>query len=349
MAAYTTIDDPSAYFKVQKWTGTGSSNAVAFNDTDTNMQPDFVWGKSRSDTYNHFLFDSVRGTTNLLTADEDGAESDLSSAGVTAFGSDGFTVDGNPYNKSSDLYVAWCWKAGTSFTNDASATSVGTIDSAGSSNSTSGFSIVTYNGTGSSGQIAQNLGYAPTTIFIKRRNSSDSWTVGHNSNGWGGFLRLDTTQAFGSNTNTWTNTAPTSTVFTLNHDDVNNDGTTFVAYCFAEKQGFSKFGSYTGNGNANGPFVYTGFRPAFVLQKNTAVQGWQLQDNEREGFNGDNDLLQPHDSAAESGVNRIDILSNGFKVITTDAGQNTDDQKYVYWAFAEQPFVNSNGVPANAR
>ena len=120
-------------------------------------------------------------------------------------------------------------------------------------------------------------------------------------------------------------------------------------YAFRSVQGYSKFDSYTGNGNANGPFIYTGFRPAFVLQKSTAVQGWQLQDNKREGYNGDNDLLQPHVLAAESGVNRIDILSNGFKVITTDAGQNSSGATYIYMAFAEAPFVNSNGVPTNAR
>ena len=348
MAAYTTIDNPELYFQVKLYTGNGSAGHAITLDGDENMQPDLVWIKQR-DSRDHFLFNSVVGATKYVASNLDQAEQTDANT-LTGFDSDGFTLgNGVGVNENTDGHVAWCWKAGTSFTNDASATSVGTIDSTGSSNSTSRFSVLTYTGTGSSGSIAHNLGSAPTTLFVKRRGSSDSWTVGHNSNGWGGFLRLDTTQAFGSNTNTWTNTAPTSTVFTLNHNDVNNDGTTFVAYCFAEKQGFSKFGSYTGNGNANGPFVYTGFRPAFVLQKSTAVQGWQLQDNEREGFNGDNDLLQPHDSAAESGVNRVDLLSNGFKVITTDAGQNTDDQKYVYWAFAEQPFVNSNGVPANAR
>jgi hypothetical protein len=348
MAAYTTIDNPELYFQVKIYTGDASTQAVTL-DGDENMQPDFVWIKNRATTGYHTIFDSVRGVEKPLWTNADSAEGSDSNT-LTAFGSDGFTVGSDAaVNGSGNSLVAWCWKAGTSFTNDASATSVGTIDSAGSSNSTSGFSILTYTGTGSSGSIAHNLGSAPTTLFVKRRNSSDSWTVGHGGNGWNTRGRLDTTQAFGTDTNTWTNTAPTSTVFTLNHNDVNNDGTTFVAYLFAPKQGFSKFGIYEGNGNADGPFIFTGFRPAFVLQKSTAVQGWQLQDNKREGFNGDNDLLQPHDSASESGVNRVDLLSNGFKVITTDAGQNTDGQNYVYWAFAEQPFVNSKGVPCNAR
>ena len=351
MADYTSIDDPELYFQCKTYSGSSSDVTVTFDGTN-DMQPDLVWLKSLA-SGDHLIYDSVRGANKRLQPNADDAEVDRSGNNdeLKAFNSDGWTLGTFNSNVTGDgnSCVSWNWKAGTSFTNDASATSVGTIDSAGSSNSSSNFSILTYTGTGSSGSIAHNMGSAPTTIFIKRRNSSDSWTVGHSSNGWGGFLRLDTTQAFGSDTSTWTNTAPTSTVFTVNTNDVNNSGTTFVAYCFADKQGYSKFGTYVGNGNAFGPFVFTGFRPAFVLQKSTAVQGWQLQDNKRDGFNGSNDLIQANDSAAQSGVNRVDLLSNGFKVITTDAGQNTNGQKYVYWAFAEQPFVNSNGVPANAR
>ena len=354
MAAYTTIDNPELYFQCKIYTGTGSSNAITLDGSE-DMQPDLVWGKSRSDTYNHFLFDSVRGVTKLLQADEAAAENTLTSSGATgvsAFGTDGFTVEGNPYNKSSDLYVSWCWKAGTAFSNDASATSVGSIDSSGSTSSTAGFSIVKYNGTGSSATVAHNLGAIPHFMLFKSMDDVEYWVVYHQSNGAGGYLYLNTTGAAGSgNTSIFGNTDPTSSVFTVNTDgNINKSSDDYIAYCFTEKQGFSKFGTYNGNGNADGPFVWTGFRPAFVLQKNAgATQGWQLQDNKREGYNGDNDLLQPHDSAAESGVNRIDILSNGFKVITTDAGQNSSGTKYIYMAFAEAPFVNSEGVPGNAR
>ena len=242
--------------------------------------------------------------------------------------------------------------AGTSFSNDASATSVGSIDSTGSTNSTAGFSIVKYTGTGSSATVAHNLGAVPHFMLFKSMDASENWVVYHQSNGAGGYIYLNNTAAAGSgNTSIFGNTNPTSSVFTINTDgNINNSSDDYIAYCFTEKQGYSKFGSYTGNGDADGPFVYTGFKPAWVLQKNAgATQGWQLQDNKREGYNGDNDLLQPHDSAAESGVNRIDILSNGFKVITTDAGQNSSGTKYIYMCFAESPFVSSSGIPTTAR
>ena len=339
--AYTTIDKPTDYFNTVLYSG----NETARSITGVGFQPDWVWIKDRSQAYNHHLFDVIRGATKRLKSDVADAES-TNAQTLTAFGSDGFSLGtDNATNGNGSNVVSWNWLAGGS----ASSNTDGSITSSVSANTTAGFSIVTYTGTGSAATVGHGLGAAATSIWIKCRSDADSWTVGHNSNGWGGFLRLDTTQAFGSNTNTWQNTAPTSNLFYINHVDVNTSSRTYVAYCFADKQGFSKFGSYTGNGNADGPFIYTGFKPAFVMQKNNTTQGWQLQDNKREGYNGDNDLVQPHDSAAESGVNRIDILSNGFKVITTDAGQNTSGQKYVYWAFAENPFVTSGGIPTTAR
>ena len=339
--AYTTIDKPTDYFNTVLFSG----NETARSITGVGFQPDWVWIKDRSQAYNHHLFDVIRGATKRLKSDVADAES-TNAQTLTAFGSDGFSLGtDNATNGNGSNVVSWNWLAGGS----PSSNTDGSITSSVSANTTAGFSIVTYTGTGSAATVGHGLGAAATSIWIKCRSDADSWTVGHNSNGWGGFLRLDTTQAFGSNTNTWQNTAPTSNLFYINHVDVNTSSRTYVAYCFADKQGFSKFGSYTGNGSTDGPFIYTGFKPAFVMQKNNTTQGWQLQDNKREGYNGDNDLVQPHDSAAESGVNRIDILSNGFKVITTDAGQNTSGQKYVYWAFAENPFVTSGGIPTTAR
>ena len=335
------LDKPTDYFNTVLFSG----NETARSITGVGFQPDWVWIKDRSQAYNHHLFDVIRGATKRLKSDVADAES-TNAQTLTAFGSDGFSLGtDNATNGNGSNVVSWNWLAGGS----PSSNTDGSITSSVSANTTAGFSIVTYTGTGSAATVGHGLGAAATSIWIKCRSDADSWTVGHNSNGWGGFLRLDTTQAFGSNTNTWQNTAPTSNLFYINHVDVNTSSRTYVAYCFADKQGFSKFGSYTGNGSTDGPFIYTGFKPAFVMQKNNTTQGWQLQDNKREGYNGDNDLVQPHDSAAESGVNRIDILSNGFKVITTDAGQNTSGQKYVYWAFAENPFVTSGGIPTTAR
>ena len=357
--AYTTVDNPELYFQTKLYTGDGGSSKAITLDGDENMQPDWVWIKSRSTSdYDNMVTDSVRGTQKTLKTNLTGAEdSNPGAGGIGSFDSDGFTIaegsiNNTNMNNSGTTYVAWNWKAGTSFTNDASATSVGTIDSAGSSNSTSGFSIVTYTGTGQAGTIAHNLGSAPTTIFIKVRSHSDSWTVGHNSKGWGGFVRLDTTQAFGSNTNTWNNTAPTSTVFSLDHDDVNASSRTYVAYCFAEKQGYSKFGSYVGNANTNGPFVYTGFRPAFVMVKATdATKSWYILDNKRStsGSNVVDDQLLADTSDSEFDGSNIDMLSNGFKFRGSGSGEQGDGTNYIFWAFAEAPFVNSNGVPGNAR
>ena len=352
--AYTTIDNPELYFQTKTYSGSNSDLSVTFDGTN-DMQPDLIWLKDRA-SGDHLIFDSVRGVNKRLQPNAADAEVDRTSSNdeLKAFNSDGWTLGtwNSNVTGAGSSNVSWNWKAGTSFTNDASATSVGSIDSSGSTSSTAGFSIVKYNGTGSSATVAHNLGAIPHFMLFKSMDDVEYWVVYHQSNGAGGYLYLNTTGAAGSgNTSIFGNTDPTSSVFTVNTDgNINKSSDDYIAYCFTEKQGFSKFGTYNGNGNADGPFVWTGFRPAFVLQKNAgATQGWQLQDNKREGYNGDNDLLQPHDSAAESGVNRIDILSNGFKVITTDAGQNSSGTKYIYMAFAEAPFINSNGVPANAR
>ena len=344
--AYTTIDKPTDYFNTVLFSG----NETARSITGVGFQPDWVWIKDRSQSYNHHLFDSVRGATKRLKSDVADAES-TNAQTLTAFGSDGFSLGtDNATNGNGSNVVSWNWLAGGS----ASSNTDGDITSSVSANTTAGFSIVSYTGTGSTDTIGHGLGAKPSVILVKKRNGSANWYMYHHKNTSApetDFLTLNSTAATSDNANNWNDTEPASSVFSVGASGTTNPSSgTMIAYCFAEKKGYSKFGSYTGNGNADGPFIYTGFKPAWVLQKNiSATQGWQLQDNKREGYNGDNDLLQPHDSAAESGVNRIDILSNGFKVITTDAGQNTSGATYIYMTFAESPFVTSTGIPTTAR
>jgi len=353
--AYTTIDDPSAYFKVQLYTGTGSSHAVTFNDTDTDMQPDLVWIKNRSSTRAPVLFDSVRGVEKRLVVCTNDASSTDSNM-LTAFGSDGFTVgSSNECNESTDLMVAWNWKANaTSSTN-----SVGSVDVDLAVNTTAGISIGTYTGDGADGAtFGHGLGVIPHVVLVKVTGNAGSWYMRHNSQTSDKNLILDTDVAeidSGSHnagiiddlasTTTWTMTKNGAT------DPSNNNGSgkTYVVYTFAEKKGYSKFGIYTGTGSASGPYIFTGLRPAFVLIKRIDSTGsWLQYDNKREGYNTDNDYLIPDTDADESGGG-IDIVSNGFKIKTTNVTWNAASGDYVYLAFAESPFVNSNGVPTNAR
>ena len=354
MAAYTTIDDPSAYFKVQLYTGTGSSHAVSFNDTDTNMQPDMVWIKQRSDTNDHNLFDAVRGTGKLIRPNGTNAEGDTSE-GVKSFDSDGFTCGTNSsLNGSTSTYVAWCWKAGT--TSGITTTGANITPSAYSFNTTSGISIIKYEGNGTDGtNTAHGLGAVPHMIIVKRLENVNYWAVYHHKNTSApntDYLVLNATDAT-SDAGLWKDTDPTSVYF--RHDNstsVNANGEDMVAYLFTSIQGYSKFGSYLGNGNANGTYVYTGFRPAFVLVKRTNTSGgnWWLWDNKRLGYNAANDNQYADLNNAEDTSGRgINLLSNGFKCISTDNGSNGSGNTYIYAAFAHSPFVNSSGVPNNPR
>ena len=350
--AYTTIDDPTAYFQTTLYTGNGGTQSVT-NGGNSDLQPDWLWIKDRDDTYKHILVDSVRGATKHLASNSIAVEI-TNTANVTSFTSDGFALssDGN-VNANADKYVSWNWKAGTSFTNDASSTGIGTIDSAGSVNNDAGFSICSYTGTGSAGTIKHGLSTTPSTIIYKRRNSTSGWVVWHKSIGTN-ILELNETGAAQGGSSYINGTVPTSSVFSINTSgDINADGGTYIAYCFAEKQGYSKFGSYVGNGNNDGPFVYTGFKPAWVLRKRTTTTTghWFLNDNKRDGFNGDssNDALLPNSTSAETDPGRIDLLSNGFKVRHTDGDINASGETYIFMSFAENPFVTSTGVPATAR
>jgi len=347
--AYTAINDPEAYFQVKIYSGTGSSQAYTL-DGDTDMQPDLVWIKERSGTQNNIVTDAVRGTNKNLYSDGPDAEA-TTTDNITAFGSDGFTVagTGNETNASGKTYVAWNWKAGGSASTD----DAGTIDSSTSTSTTAGFSIATWTSTAAAHTIGHSLGVVPTMIIMKGRHESNSWQVYHHKNTAApetDYLDLSTTDATADYT-VWNDTAPTSSVMSLGTWSGLDDGGTMVAYIFAPKQGFSSMGSYTGNGNANGPFIYTGFRPAWFMTKRTdAVGDWRIRDVKREPGQPLDAPLSANSSAAENdGDNDWDVVSNGLKLRGSGTGENASGGTYVYMAFAEAPFVNSNGVPCNAR
>ena len=346
--AYTTIDNPSeTAFNTVLYTGNGSTQAV----TGVGFQPDWVWIKGRDLSYNHALFDVVRGTTKLLQSNTTNAEQTTS--GVTAIGSDGFTLGSDVgMNESGGSFVSWNWKAGTSFTNDASSTGVGSIDSAGSVSTDAGFSILTWTVPASgSATVAHGLGKVPKMIISKSRSNATDWEVYHHKTGNANTNQLNTTAAANDN-NAYNDTDPTSSVFSVTAPGFGANRT-MVSYCFAEVKGYSKFSSYIGNGNANGTFVYTGFKPSFILMKNTADGGanWQMFDNKRDVDNVANHRLFPSLNNAENSDtnNNIDIVSNGFKMRTSNGDTNANGSTFIYMAFAENPFVNSKGIPNNAR
>ena len=355
--AYTTIDDPSAYFQTLLYNG-GSSSYT--NSGNSDLQPDWVWIKARDNAYEHKLWDSSRGTTKLLLSNDNTAEATQS--GLTAFNSDGFSLGGDGgSNDANTNFAAWQWKAngGTTTTNDASSTGVGSIDSVYQANTTAGFSIVTYTGNGSSGaSFAHGLGVAPQYVLIKNRDTARSWFVGHPSPGYNFIAgHFNSTDDKDEDSVYWNNTAPSSTVVTLgNNEGGNENGDKFVAYCFAPIQGYSHFASVEGNNNADGPFAYTGFKPAWVMLKNIDATGkvWQIWDSARDTSNVANHTLTGDATATEhsdgSGAsNHIDMLSNGFKIRNTGSHLNPDGQTLIYMAFAESPFVSSEGVPTTAK
>ena len=355
MAVYTTIDDPSAYFKVQLYTGNATNDtAIVFNDTDTDMQPDMVWIKCRDAAENHSLSDVIQGDAtgrdglavlhpNTTQAEDNGA----GNLYVESLDSDGFTIGANDQvNVNTKLHTSWSWKAGTT-----SGLSGGTITpSAYSINTTSGFGMYGYAGNSTAGAtITHGLGAKPGWISCKRLNDTGGWTTYNSGAGATKFAYLDLTDIFDSGSTEWNDTEPTTSVFSLGtHGTVNNSAGTYIAYVWADVQGFSKFGSYEGNGNADGSFIYTGFKPAWVMCKSIdSTSSWHIFDNKREGFNPDNDTLVAEATTVEPTTDMIDLLSNGFKFrISTDPNVA---ESYIYMAFAESPFVNSEGVPCNAR
>ena len=346
--AYTTVDDASLYFRVKTYSGSSSDgNAITWDETHANMQPDWLWLKNRTSAQEHWLADVIRGTGKFLESNSNNAESSDGATGLASFDTNGFTVNDSARTNRNTM-VGWGWKAGGS----ASSNGDGDITSSVSANTTAGFSIVSYTGNGSATQtIGHGLGAVPKVMIFKRRNSSSDWIVYHVTRGATKYIPLNSNGTGSTYEPYFANTEPTSSVFTVDTaGDINGSSDTFIAYLFSEIKGYSKFSSYTGNGNADGTFVYTGFRPAWILYKNTTTaDNWFIHDNRRQGFNDQNELLFADITQTESTVDRIRILSNGFKAIDSDKGVNKSGDTYIYLAFAESPLVNSNGVPTNAR
>jgi len=336
MAVYTSIDDPEAYFRIKLYTGNATDDTgIVFDTTDTTMQPDFVWIKNRNSTNEHNLANSVAGATKYLHSNLSQAETTAANS-LQSFDSNGFTVGENAnFNTNTNTYVAWCWKESAD----------------------AGFDIVLYTGNGTDDtDISHSLSAVPHFFMVKKRSDTSNWNCYHqksNSSPEDGSLQLDETGAFYDDATQWSDEPPTSSVFTLgNSAQVNANTATFLAYLWSEKQGFSKFGSYIGNGNANGTFVYTGFKPAWIMFKRLATNDWFIVDNKIHDFNkaeSDSKMLRPNLNNAEQANNTVDLLSNGFKARNANDAYNANGSTYIYIAFAESPFVNSNGVPTNAR
>ena len=338
--AYTTVNKSTDHFNTLLYTGTGSSNAL----TGVGFQPDMTWIKVRSESNNHELYDVVRGVTKRIYPDLSNAE-DTNTAGLTAFGTDGFTVNtGGAVNGSSKTYVARNWKtqgsAGSSNTN-------GSIDTTTTSvNTTAGISLGKFTATGSAATVGHGLGVAPAMIIVKRTSATADWQVYHKSLTATHYLEFSQPQASAAAGGTrWNDTEPTSSVFSIGNEW--NNGSELMAYCFAEIKGFSSFGKYTGNGNANGAFIYTGFKPAMVISKTTGSGDWRIFDNKRNTINPTNAILYPSDPAAEGTETFGDFLSNGFKL--RSANSNSNGQDYVYMAFAEEPFVGTTNIPTTGK
>ena len=343
--AYTTIKKPSDYFNTKLYTGNGSTQSI----TGVGFQPDWSWFKVRSEVGSHRLVDAVRGNTKYLFSNGDDAEATVTT-NVTSFDSDGFSLGNGSINENTRTYASWNWLA----SNTTASNTDGSITSTISANTTSGFSIVSYSGGGSFGDtVGHGLGSVPAMIIVKCTSASSDWYIwqknmGANDNQ---FMAFNSSALQTSGATIFDVSAMSSTTFTLGTNiDVNGSGRTFVAYCFADVKGFSKFGSYVGNGNADGTFVYTGFKPAFIIVKRlNNTQSWYMLDNKRNTFNPEDKYLVTDNSNEESTFTFCDFLSNGFKarVDNTGTGFNFSGDTYIYMAFAEEPLVGDN--PATAR
>ena len=333
MAAYTTIDDPGAYFQAKTYTGNNTTDTAITFDGDTDMSPNFVWIKCRSSANSSALFNSVIGPDYHLVSNDNAAQAGDGSY-FKSFDSDGFTLGtGGQVNDSGTTYVGWCWKE--------------TADA--------GFDIVSFTGNETIRTVAHNLSAVPHFMLMKSTANTAGWGVYHqkmSSTPAEDYLYLNTTDTIGDSVNFWNDTAPTDSVFSLGASGVSNKTGAMIGFLWSEKQGFSKFGKYIGNGNADGTFVYTGFRPAYVMIRDPGnAENWPIFDNKRDGYNVNKVLLYANTTTADTttGANQIDLLSNGFKCRSNDNGTNRSSATFIYTAFAEAPFVNSNGVPCNAR
>jgi len=334
---------PQDYFNTKLWTG-NSTNSTAI--TGVGFQPDMVWIKNRSTTDNHAIFDAIRGATYRIYPNANDAQIQATNS-LHSFDSDGFTLnDGGDANGNGENIVGWNWKANGA----GSSNTDGSVTSTVSVSTTSGFSICKFDATGSTMTFGHGLGVKPAVMFVKRTdsNSNGNWIVYHKNVGATKFLTLNDTSAETTASTRFGDTEPTSSVATVGSELLS--GGTYIAYCFAQKSGFSSMGSYVGNGNADGPFIYTGFKPAFVLIKNSGASGgWLLVDNKRDPENIVDKKLFANLTNADGTANVCDFVSNGFKIRTTDGSQNDNGNTYIFMAFAEEPLVSSNGVPAVAR
>ena len=335
--AFTTIDDPSAYFKVQLYVGNATTGkTVVFDDTDTNMSPDFIWIKNRDGADPHHVFDNVRTVgQRLRTNQTDGASfvdasDDLQQ--VRSHDSDGFTLGNNTdVNGNTENFVAWCWKE----------------------SATAGFDIISYTGNATNRTVSHSLSAVPHMMVVKNTVDPEHWRCYHHkiaSDPETDYINFSLNEAVEDNNLLWNDTAPTSSVFSVGTDSgVNGNTDAMIAYLWTSIQGFSKFGSYRGNDGNDGAFVYTGFKPAYVMTKKYSATGasWQICDNKRPGFNVINDSLSADDSVVEATHVAMDFCANGFKCRNSNRDSN-HNALYIFMAFAEQPFVNSEGVPNNA-
>ena len=342
--AYTTINKSTDYFNTKLHTGNGAEQAI----TGVGFQPDFTWIKKRNGTAVHYLFDAVRGATYFVNSDQTYTNQDNAQS-LKSFDSDGFTLGTMAgANNNSDTFVSWNWRAGAG---QGSSNTNGSINTTYTSvNTTGGFSISQYTGTGANATVGHGLGVAPKMIIIKCTSHTSNWAVYHKSIGATKMLNLNSTNAEATNNGYFNDTDPTNLVFSLGDEgnDTNGSGKTYIAYCFAEKTGYSKFSDYIGNGSAEGAFVYTGFKPAFVLVKrNEAGYSWGINDSKRPGYNETDKYLIPDTNASEQ-TNAVDLVSNGFKFRSTAGGFN-GSASYIYMAFAEAPLVGTNNIPATAR
>ena len=350
---YTNIDHPSAYFQTALYTGNGTADTSITNDGNSNLQPDWIWIKRRDGVADHNSFDSSRGTGKHLAQNQTQAEQTVN--GVTAFESDGFELSTNgDSNFNGATFAAWQWKAngGTTASN-----SDGSVTSTVQANTDAGFSIVTFTSAASSGtgifSVGHGLGQIPAMVITKSRDNTSNWwswhkgLTGGNSN-TSYIVALERITAEGSYSNAW-GAGMTSSVFGMQSGNTAVASSDYVAYCFAEKQGFSKFGTYVGNGSTDGAFIYTGFKPAFVItKKRNQNANWTMYDNKRNPFNVADKVLLPNASNADQTVINFDFVSNGFKC-RNSGSENENGTTYIYMAFAENPFTTSTGIPTTAR
>jgi len=341
------IPDGRTVMAATLWTGNGTSQAINNAVNGVSFQPDMAWVKDRSAARSHILIDAVRGTGLTLFPNETTAEQSNTDR-ITSFNSNGFSVGtGLGTNANTETYVGWQWSAGGSTVTNTS----GTISAQVRANTTAGFSVVTYTGNATAGAtVGHGLGVAPSMVIVKSRANATGWVVGHallnnGTNPWQYYISLESTAAQGTTNLTWNNTAPTSSVFSLGSGSGTNPSATMVAYCFAAVAGYSAFGGYTGNGSTDGPFVYLGFRPRFIVYKISSgtTGNWKMHDTSRGTYNANSPELLAESSAAEGASSGIfDLLSNGFKLRTTSSNYNGSGNTYIYMAFAENPFKYAN-------